>query len=87
MNEKENKMKKWFKENKDEIVATSLAIVCSTASVGFGYFIGDKICGYRTASGISRLHDLGIFKFFDPSTGSEIDVNKAVEVARDLLKK
>lgn len=87
MNEKKNKMKKWFEENKNEIKTEALKITYYAVGLGIGYFVGDKICSYQNAAGMQKLHEMGIFKFFDPSTGTEIDVNKAVEVAKEMLKK
>lgn len=87
MNEKENKMKKWFKENKEDIAITALAVANVTVCTGFGYIIGKKITNRCNSVGMSNLHALGILKFFDPSTNTEIGVDKALEIAMAKVKK
>lgn len=81
-----NKIKRWFDEHKNEIKAEAVRVGWYAFGFCVGYFLCDKISEYSHGSGLRTLHEDGIIKFFDPSSGLEVDVEKAVEIAKEIHK-
>lgn len=77
---KENKIKSWVKDHKEDIKDVMKVVIPFTV----GFYIGGraytKIVEYSTARGFEALHGDGIIKLFDPSTGTEIGVTQACEL-------
>lgn len=78
--EKKKRVKRWFEDHKKEIKTT----ICVLAGGFICYSICDKISDYKVGTNLSRFHDEGIIKFFDPSSNQEIDLDKAMEI---IIKK
>lgn len=83
---KEKKVKRWFDEHKKEIKSGMMKVGIYAIGFGIGYFTADKITTFRIGAGLSTLRTSGIIKFFDPSNGLEIDVNKAVDLVKQIGK-
>lgn len=81
-----NRIKRWFDEHKNEIRAEAVRVVWYAFGFGVGYFVCDKISEYSHGLHLQTLHADGIVKFFDPSSGLEVDVEKAVEIAKKIYK-
>lgn len=79
-----NNMKEWYNGHKNEIKSEVVKMVYYVVGFGFGYFAANKIAGYRTTVGLASFHDDGIIKFYNPSTGLEVDTIKEVN---DVVKK
>ena len=86
MKEKNKKLKVWFDEHKNEIKTEAIRITYYALGLGIGYFVGDKICGHRMNSGLMIIHNAGIIKFFNPSTGLEVDYKDAVSIIDQFSK-
>ena len=83
---RENKVKKWFEENKTEI---ELGIVGGVAVIA-SYALGSKIETTKCSLGLMSLHGDGFLIFTKPSENGEI-INLApsewVKVAKEFYKK
>ena len=84
---KSEKIKAWFEEHKKAIGDNAVRIFWYALGLGVGYFVTDRISDIQVGCGLEKLANQGILKFFDPSTGLEVSVDKAVEIAEKLNKK
>jgi hypothetical protein len=85
MANKAQKLKTWIKDHEVEIKKTLKTIgVGAILGFGLGYITGDKITTTKIGNGYARFHMDGLIKYFDPSTGKEIDIMEACEVARKM---
>ena len=81
---KTGKLKRWFKRNKDEIIATAMVFGLVTGAGVAGY----KLSELQSAIGFKHLHESGIVKFFDPVTKLEVPtVEEACEVVKRTFNK
>ena len=82
------KMKNWYEENKETIKAEAVRVGWYALGLGVGYFVGDKVSTYKINDGLNHVHEAGIIKFFDPTTGLEVTTREAINVMnRELSKK
>lgn len=79
MKNKLQKTKGWFKDHSGEICC---AIFCG-ALLCTGYAVGQSVYNYRVACGLKKFHEAGFIKFFDESTGAEVDVNEVCGLIKD----
>lgn len=84
--EQKGKAKRWFDEHKNEIKSEAVRVAWYAFGFCVGYFVCNKISDYRVGAGMYALHEDGIIKFFNPSSGIEVDVNKAIEIAQQMHK-
>lgn len=86
MTERKNRIKGWIEEHKEEIKGEVIRICWYAVGIGVGYFIGGKIHDLRIDSGTKQLYIDGILKFFDPSTGQEINLSELGKVVKRIYK-
>lgn len=84
---KSETIKERFDKHKEGIKKEAVRCFWFALGLGVGYFISDKISDYQVGAGLDRLAREGIIKFFEPSTGLEVGIEKAVEIADKLNKK
>lgn len=77
-----DKVKLWFKTNKQEIKDEVWYFTRACAYMGVGYFIGRKVSDICFAGGLATCHGKGLIKFIDPATGLEA---KTIEEATNIL--
>ncbi len=83
---KENKVKKWFMENKEEIKKETMKIVYFVAGYGIGCFVMNKLTSASFGAVICKFYGDGVIKFFDPSTNVELGIDQAVKVIEKLYE-
>ena len=83
---KKSKVTVWFDEHKDEIKTSALRLCWLGLGIGLGCVATNYISDLKVGGGLYRLHDEGVVKFFDPSSGLEVGIEKAVEIAKKLPK-
>lgn len=87
MNEKkDNKVKAWFAEHKDDINYHLERIALYTFGVGIGYGMGKFMSTYKTELGLRAAHEMGFVKFFNPETTGEVDVFECVRLLEQKSK-
>ena len=69
---KQNKVKNWVKEHKNEIVCTVGVVTVGVT----GYCLGKIYTRFVDACSMALLHDEGYIKCFNPKTGLEITVGE-----------
>lgn len=76
------KAKEYLEENKEGIIHGCIF----AAGIFVGGLAMDKISDVRFGMGLLHLHDVGLFKFFNPDTGVEIGVQEALDIAQKITK-
>lgn len=83
---KKEKLKKWCEDHKEgvnEVISVGRFVLF----VGVGCIAGSKISTYLTSVGMTRFHELGVIKFFDPDTSLEVTASEAIDVIKRLNNK
>ncbi len=86
MEKMSTKMKAWYEKHKDDISKEAIRVSWYLLGLSLGYFVGSKLSEWQMDSGLSRLHDDGIMKFFDPAKGIEVDVTEATKIVKQMYK-
>lgn len=80
MSDLKQKTKDWYANNKDVIEKEVVKFIWC----GFGFVLGaftyTKVNNAKIDLGLRRIHDEGLMKFFDITTGAEISFNEATKV-------
>lgn len=80
------KTKDWYANNKDVIEKETVKFIW----YGFGFVLGaftyTKVNNAQIERGLRRIHDEGLMKFFDITTGAEISFNEAAKVISTMSK-
>lgn len=79
-------VKAWYKEHKEGIKGEAIQLCWYAVGIGVGYFVGTKLNSLRIGSGLMRLHDDGVMKFFDPLSEKEIDISELGKVVKKMYK-
>lgn len=81
--------KKDFKEIGKEVVKETWNTVKRPLLISgvflLGTVVGDKYCLLKTGSGLERMHNAGVLKFFDPATGNEVNPEQVIEVCKRVF--
>lgn len=83
MGKQPGKLKRWFEERKDGLIRGACVFGACLATA----FITNKVSTVRCAISLKDMHDEGIIKFFNPSTGLEVNVTEACEVVKAMNNK
>ena len=83
---KKSKAAIWLEEHKDEVKTLAMRICWLGIGLGVGCVATNYVSDLKVGAGLWRLHDEGIIKFFDPSSGLEVGVDKAIEITKKLPK-
>lgn len=81
---KESKLKTWMEEHRDEIKAESIRILWCAIGFGVAWFASSELTTRTNAMRVLELQNAGLLKFTNPSTGSEISIKEACEIANKI---
>lgn len=84
MEKRNNKIKEWFEENKEEIKHEVSKFVWYACGFGVGCFITKKISDYKFALGLNELRREGVLKFVNPTTGVEVGIAEAAQIVKTI---
>ena len=86
MEKQKRTFKEWREDNKD-LIDKIAGVVYIAGFIGLGYVVGGRITELSVDNGLERCHNLGIIKFFNPSTGLEVNPNEALNVMKEFVNK
>lgn len=76
--ETKTKFKETWEKAKVPVIVTGTAIGA--------FVLGDKYAQTCCTKGIEKFHKAGAMKFFDPETGIECSIERAVEIVTEMVK-
>lgn len=79
MKNKLQKTKGWLKNHSSEIC---FVLFCG-GLLYTGYVVGQGVYNFEVARGLKKFHEAGFIKFFDESTGAEVDVEEVCGLIKD----
>lgn len=79
--------KEWWEKNKQDVTNLVWYVFGYALGGAVGYFTGKKVTTYQSACANAALREKGIIKYFNPATNTEVDVDEAVNIAREVFKK
>lgn len=84
MKAKDNKIKKWFKDHKDDIVPGLVLFGYYAIGFGIGCIATKKLVDMQNVTAIRTLQVDGILKFVDPRSNNEISIEEACKVYKEI---
>lgn len=87
MEKQKGKIRTWYEENKEEIKSKLVKGVCIIGGFISGSIVATKVANMNHKLGMAALHNDGLVKYFNPSTGQEISPYEISDVAREFYSK
>lgn len=81
---KESKLKTWIEEHKEEFKAEGSRILWYGIGFGVAWFVSGELATRRAALHVAELNNVGVLKFINPSTGSEVTVKEACDIVKKM---